>query len=306
MSKKKKVKLLEFGKTNFRVYLLVFLIIYILLLKYENLLENVYVPFLDSGKSEVIVYDDNAVMTFFDVGQGDSILIQVKDIDILIDAGEKEYGNDVVAKLKENNVDDIEFLVATHPHSDHIGGIATVIENFEIDYFVMPNKEHTTKTFENMVDLVYENDIEVIFPYEGQMLFNEYGASLKVISPVVEDDNLNNHSICLKFDYGNTRGIFTGDAEAKIENMILDSGENIETDIYKVGHHGSVTSSSKDFVNVLKPQISIISCGENNDYGHPHSEVVERLNEVGSSTYITSELGDIKVVTDGDKIDVIY
>ncbi len=306
MAKKKKVKLFEFSKKRYRTLLLVVILLYIFNLQFGGKFDIPELS-LPSGEKEVVVYDDNATLTFLDVGQGDSILIQVKDIDILIDAGEKEYGDDVVSKLKKYGVEDIEFLVATHPHSDHIGGMANVLENFEVENFVMPEKEHTSKTFEKMVDLVYEKNIPVIFPYEGQMLFNDNGASLKVISPVIEDDdNLNNYSICLKFEYGNTRAILTGDAEAKVEKMIVASGESLEADIYKVGHHGSATSSSEGFVKAINPQISVISVGKDNDYGHPHQEIVERLEWVSSSIYKTSELSDIRIITDGSKIDVTY
>lgn len=258
------------------------------------------------NESEVIP-DGTAKITFFDVGQGDSTLIQTSDYDILIDAGEKEYGNDVVEKMRELRVDDLEYLVATHPHSDHIGGITEVLENYEVEHFVMPNVVHTTKTYENMLDLVNDKGIDIIIPYEGEMLIDDEGLKLKVISPEVTDEsNLNNYSICLRFDFGNTSAIFTGDAEAKIEKIILDDGENLDADIFQAGHHGSSTSNTEKFVEAISPQIVVISCGKDNDYGHPNSEVVDRFENVGATVYNTAEVSDIQILTDGTNIDVSY
>lgn len=303
-------KVPEFKTRKYRKKVLILIIVYIITITGFNSdyldLSNLSLPTFSS--SEVVVLPEGtAKLTFIDVGQGDSSLIQTDKYDILIDAGESSYGDDVVKKLKELGVDDIEYLVATHPHSDHIGGIPEVLENFEVENFVMPNVAHTTKTYEKMLDLVSEKNINVIVPYQGQYLFDDNGAKLKVISPEVKnDDNLNNYSICLKFDFGNTRAIYTGDAEAKIEEIIINSGESLQCDVYQVGHHGSVTSNSQEFINALQPQISIISCAKNNDYGHPHKEIIDRLNAINSQIYITYELSDIEILTDGNNIEVNY
>lgn len=255
----------------------------------------------------ISIPEGEAVITFFDVGQGDSTLIQTSDYDILIDAGEKEYGDVVVDNLRSLGVDDLEYVVATHPHSDHIGGLPKVIENYDIEHFVMPNVTHTTKTYENMLDLIDEKNIDVIIPDEGQMLIDDEGVKLKVISPAVTDEsNLNNYSVCLKFDFGNTRAIFTGDAEAKIEKQILADGENLNADIFQAGHHGSITSNTEDFVEAISPSIVVISCGKDNDYGHPSDEVVKRFEDVGATVYNTAEVSDIQIVTDGTNIEVSY
>ncbi len=252
-----------------------------------------------------VVVDGNAVFTFIDVGQGDSTLIQFEDYDILVDAGEKSYGDDVVKVLKEAGVDDLEFVVATHPHSDHIGGITKVLESFEVENFVMPDIEHTTSTYEKMLDTVIEKNINVIIPSQGEDLVDIAGVNVKVISPeITGDDNLNNYSICLRVDYGNTRLILTGDAEAKIEEMILDSGVNLSADIFQVGHHGSVTSNTSEFLKAMQPQIAVISAGKNNDYGHPHDEVVDRIESFGAVIYNTMDKSTITITTDGDEIKV--
>ncbi len=253
------------------------------------------------------VVDGNAVFTFIDVGQGDSTLIQFNGYDILVDAGEKSYGDDVVKALKDAEVDDLEFLVATHPHSDHIGGISKVLENYTVENFVMPDVEHNTTTYEKLLDKIIEKDINVIIPSQGTDLIDIEGVNVKVISPeITNDDNLNNYSICLRVDYGNTRLILTGDAEAKIEEMILDSGIAINADIYQVGHHGSVTSNTQAFLEAMQPQIAVISSGKNNDYGHPHEEVVDRINSFGATIYNTVDTSTITITTDGDEIKVNY
>ncbi len=306
MGKMNKKDVPEFKMLNLRFKILILVILYIIFITFSNSdIELVDTSDLFGETEPVVIPEGTAIMTFFDVGQGDSSLIQFENYDILIDAGESQYGDDVVDKLNELGVDDIEFLVATHPHSDHIGGISEVLENFSVENFVMPKVVHTTKTYETMIDLVDEKNINVIIPTQGQKLIELDGILLQVISPVVtEDDNLNNYSICLKFDYGNTRSIYTGDAETKIENMILESGIGIDCDIFQVGHHGSVTSNSESFLNMLTPQIAIISCGKNNDYGHPHKEVVDRFEVLGTKIYRTDMLSDIRITTNGNSIEI--
>ncbi len=308
MGKMKKNQVPEFKMLNNRFKILIVIILYIVFMLLRNYdFSGFEVPILSEDIQDVLIPEGTAKMTFVDVGQGDSSIIQFGEYDVLIDAGEAEYGDDVVKKLEELGIDDIEYLVATHPHSDHIGGIPKVLENYEVENFVMPDIAHTTKAFENMIDLIDEKQINLIIPYEGQMLIDTDGASLKVISPVVKDDtNLNNYSICLKFDFGNTRAIYTGDVEARIENLIIDSGTILDSDIFQAGHHGSVTSNSEEFVNALTPQIVVVSCGKNNDYGHPHEEIVDRFNTFGSEIYRTDELSDITITTDGNEIKVIY
>ncbi len=307
---KKKNNVQEFKMLNNRFKILIGIIIYILIMSGVNIDEitkTLDIELPSFGKEEVVVIPEGtAKMTFIDVGQGDSSLIQFGDYDILIDAGERDYGDDIVRKLQDLGVDDIEYLVATHPHSDHIGGIPEVIENFVVENVVMPDVAHTTKTFERMIDSIDEKNINVIIPYEGEVLIDSEGAVLRVISPVIEgDSNLNNYSICLKFDFGNTRAIYTGDAEVKIEKMILEGGTSLDADIYKVGHHGSVTSNTERFLEAMSPQIGIISAGKGNDYGHPHKEIVERFEEIGTNMYTTFELGDITITTDGVDIEVV-
>ncbi len=308
MAKKNKKDIPEFKMLNMRFKILILVIIYIVFISVSN--SDINFDFVDISnvleeQEPVAIPEGTAIMTFIDVGQGDSSLIQFQGYDILIDAGESQYGDDVVDKLNDLGVDDLEYLVATHPHSDHIGGIPEVLENFTVENFVMPRVVHTTKTYENMIDLVAEKNINVIIPTQGQKLIDIDGVLLQVISPEIEnDDNLNNYSVCLKFDFGNTRAIYTGDAEAKIESMILASGIGIDCDIFQVGHHGSVTSNSEDFLEVLTPQIGIISCGKNNDYGHPHEEIVSRFENFGTKLYRTDELEDIIITTDGSNIEV--
>ncbi len=306
MGKMNKKDIPEFKMLNLRFKILILVIIYIIFITMSNSeVKLIDINNLFGENETVLIPEGIAIMTFIDVGQGDSSIIQFEGYDILIDAGESQYGDDVVKKLNELGVDDIEFLVATHPHSDHIGGIPEVLENFTVENFVMPKVVHTTKTYEKMLDMVSEKDINVIIPTQGQNLIELDGVLLQFISPVIsDDDNLNNYSICLKFDYGNTRAIYTGDAEAKIETMILESGISIDCDIFQVGHHGSVTSNSESFLNVLTPQIAIISCGKNNEYGHPHQEVVDRFEILGSKMYRTDVLEDITITTDGSNIEV--
>ncbi len=305
----------QFRVHRFRKTVLVCIVVYIIFIVVSNDgldgISNIDLKNLvsnDNNSSSVTgVAEGEATFTFIDVGQGDSTLIQFGEYDILVDAGEKAYGDDVVDTLKKAGVDDLEYLVATHPHSDHIGGINEVLDKVVVENFVMPDVEHTTQTYEKMLDKVIEKDINVIIPYQGENLVDVDGARVTVISPEIsDDDNLNNYSICLRVDFGNTRMILTGDAESKIEQMIIDSGIDINADIYQVGHHGSITSNSQEFVDAMMPQIAVISAGENNDYGHPHTEIVDRLSGVGATIYSTIDTSTITITTDGDEIKVNY
>ncbi len=308
MGKMNKNDVPEFKMLNTRFKVLLLIIVYIIFISSKYLgfdIKSIELPDIVPEAEVVVIPEGTAIMTFVDVGQGDCSIIQFKGYDILIDAGEKQYGDNVVKKLQELGVDDLEFVVATHPHSDHIGGISEVLENYVVENFVMPEVVHTTKTYEDMIDLVDEKSINLIIPNQGQYLIETDGAKLQVISPkITGEDNLNNYSICLKFDYGNTRAIYTGDAEVMIEKMIIESGVGLDCDIFQVGHHGSVTSNSGNFLGAMSPQIGIISCGKNNDYGHPQEEVVERFETLGTVLYRTDEISDITITTDGSTIEV--
>ncbi len=241
-----------------------------------------------------------ASVHFIDVGQGDSTLIQSGGQNMLIDCGEYEYVDKVIDYLNSHGVKKLDYIVATHPHSDHMGGMATIIREFPVGNFVMPKATNNTTSFEKMLESLKEKGIKAHSPVVGET-FHMGEAQFDVLAPnSTEYENLNNFSVVLKMTYGNHRFLFTGDAEKLSENEMLDDGLDLKADFLKVGHHGSNTSSSAKFLDAVAPHIAIISLGLNNDYGHPHEEVVKRLEERNIQIMRTDRLGDIAIETDGE------
>ena len=238
---------------------------------------------------------------YIDVGQADSILIINKEDAMLIDAGNNEDGEDVVNFIKDKGITKLDYVVGTHPHEDHIGGLDDVINsNIEIENVLMPKIETTTKTFEDVVNAISNKGLTVKAPNKGDT-FTLGDSNLEVMTDsILDEDNLNLSSITLRLQYGNNSFLFMGDSEEENEKTITWP----KTDVLKVGHHGSDTSSSEEFLNEVKPSISIIMAGKDNSYGLPKEEIVERLENVGSKVYRTDENGTIEVTSDGNNINV--
>ena len=252
---------------------------------------------------EVLLDDDLLKIEFIDVGQGDSALISLNGKYMLVDAGEKENSNDVLNVLRKNNVDVLEYAVASHPHSDHMGGMADVINEYHVNNMIMPNATNTSKVFEDMLDAIEANADTVIIP-DKEDAYELENAKIEIISPNsdVEYENLNNYSVVFLLTYEDVSILFTGDAEDDVEKEILNSGLNIKANVLKVGHHGSTTSTSKSFLDKVDPEYSVISVGAGNKYDHPKDKILERLKEKNVEIYRTDELGTITMITDGKQI----
>lgn len=225
---------------------------------------------------------------FFDVGQADSMLIQNNGENMLIDAGNNEDGEMLVNNLKILGIEKIDYLVGTHPHEDHIGGMDDIINSFEIGKIYMPNVSTNTKTFEDVIDATKNKNLQIETPKAGDN-FTIGKVSCEVAYVGSDKENLNLSSIIIKMKYNNLSYLFTGDTEADVENKI-DFGK---INILKVAHHGSDTSSSEKFVNETAPEVAIISVGKDNSYGHPSNEIIKRYEKVGSKIYRTDEVGNI-------------
>lgn len=232
---------------------------------------------------------------FMDVGQGDSALIQCGEAFVLIDAGPTDASNIVTSMLKEHGVTHLDAVIATHPHEDHIGGMGSVLKNFSVGAFYLPDKSANTQSFSQMIRGLEAQGLAPIVPTPGDV-FTVGGITFTFISPNPNDkyENTNNFSLVTIIDTGAQRLLFAGDAEIEIENALVDAGKNLSCDIYKVSHHGSRTSSSSAFLQELKARIAVISCGKDNSYGHPHEEVLQRLQSAGIETiYITADSGTV-------------
>jgi len=242
---------------------------------------------------------------YIDVGQADATLLIYNEYAMLIDAGDNATSRDVVRYLQRQGVTALKYVIATHPHSDHIGGMAGVINAFEIETFIMPRVSHTTATFERMIDAIEGNNLNVKAPVPGEVL--PFGsAHITVIAPNGDFyDNINNHSVAVRVELGETAFIFTGDAEAISEREMVAEGRSLSARVLKTGHHGSRTSTTAEFLAAVNPEIAVISCGLNNSYGHPHRDVLERLEAANIRIYRTDLQGNIIIETDGRVLNVI-
>jgi len=255
----------------------------------------------DMVNEESEINSDNGFMQihFIDVGQADSTFIELSNGQtMLIDAGEAHNASTVIKYIKEREYSTIDFVIATHPHDDHIGGMADVLNSFRIGKMYMPKQVHTITAFDNMLDAIESNEIELYTAKSGVNILTTEAIEIDLLAPFADSySNINNSSAVVRIKYGETVMLFTGDAEQVIENQLLDT--DIDADVLKVGHHGAGSSSSPSFIKEVSPEVAVISSG--GEYGHPHSDTLAILNEVGADIYRTDEQGTIVVTADQNK-----
>lgn len=265
---------------------------------YNDVYSGTDIALSDSVQSGVSVH-------FIDVGQGDSTLIQVEDKFILIDAGENDKGDLVVDYLNSQGVESIDLLVATHPHSDHIGGMDKVIENFEIGEILMPELSGdnipTTKTYINLLTSIDNRGYSITAPAVGKT-YDFYSSHLTILGPLKEYKDLNNNSIAAKFQYGDVSFLLSGDIEKEAEADLLEQNTDLSATVFFANHHGSDTSNTQSFVEAVNAGYYVISVGTGNSYGHPNADILERFS--ASPIYRTDENGSIVFTTDGKELSV--
>lgn len=247
---------------------------------------------------------------FIDVGQGDCTLITCDDMTLLIDAGENGHETEVLNYLRSMKIDKLDYIIATHQHSDHIGGIPEVLEEYKADNIIMPRltKEQTptNSTYTAFLKALQNTDAKIISAKPG-LKYSLGEAEFEILGPVTNDcEDINSMSAVTKITYGENSFLVTGDAEKDEELEIIANGADLDCDVLRVGHHGSSTSSCKDFLDSVSPEMCVISCGENNDYGHPHDKVVNRLAKYTDEIYRTDICGSIVMTSDGENIEISY
>lgn len=239
------------------------------------------------------------IVHFIDVGQGDSILLESNDEYVLIDAGERDSGNTVSDYIKSRGADELKYVIATHPHTDHAGGLRTVLNDIDAENFITAETDCATNTWTKLLTTVERKKINYIDAECGDTYsFGE--ASFTIMAPLSDGyDGYNNYSVVTKVTCGDISFMLTGDAEKESEYEMVASGEDLSADVLKCGHHGSSTSTTAKFLKAVNPSYAVISCGKDNEYGHPHQETMQKLNKLGCQILRTDEMGTIIACTDG-------
>lgn len=256
-------------------------------------------PSIKTSNSE----PSNLKVHFMDVGQGDSILLQTYKKTMLIDAGPKSSSEKLIKDLKKLGVEKIDVVVATHPHEDHIGGMPSVFKEFKVGKVYAPNASANTKIFQQFVEGVQSQGLKFTQIKRGTEIDFDDGILVKAVGPVGDTyDDYNNASAVIKVINGKTSYLFTGDAEAKSEKEMIVTGDDLSATILKVGHHGSDTSTSDEFLEAVNPKVCVMSVGKDNKYNHPSKSTTKKL--VKKDVYRTDISGIITIATDGENVSI--
>lgn len=238
---------------------------------------------------------------FIDVGQGDATLLMCDGQAMLIDAGENDKGTVVQLYLQKQGVEALDYVIGTHPDSDHIGGLDVIITKFDCKAVMMPDYEKTTATYRDVISAADFKSYKIIAPAVGDV-YSFGGATFTIIAPNDTYRDSNNSSIGIMLTHGENTFLFTGDAEEEAEADILENGIDIDADVLHVGHHGSRTASIEEFIEAVSPEYAVISCGEGNSYGHPHAGPLNNLRASGAKLFRTDEQGSVVVESDGETL----
>lgn len=281
-------KMKRFAKKNPLVALVIVIVI-IGFFIYQGISEN---------KNKVTVPMDGLYVHYIDVGQGDCELICCDGEYMLIDAGIPSAGDTVVEYLENHSIDKLTYLVCTHPHADHCGGLDAVVENIEVETVFTSPYIGENKSYEYFENAVYAAGLDFTVPELGEVFYLGE-AKFRFLGPLEDYENVNDDSLVMRLEYGDTSFLFTGDMTSTAERDLLDEGLKVDCDVLKVGHHGSSGSSCYQFLYEAAPTIGVISCAVGNDYGHPHKETISRLSDAGVTVYRTDLDGTVIIFSDG-------
>lgn len=238
---------------------------------------------------------------FLDMGQSDSTLIVCDGHAMLIDTGDGDQGTKIQLYLNKRGIKKLDYLVLTHPDADHIGGADVIITKFDIDNVFMSDYKKTTRTYKNLLETLKYKNYKWILPGVGTT-YSLGSAKITIAGPIYQYDDPNNSSIVLTVKHGNNTFLFTGDAEEEAEEALLEGNIDLEADVLKVGHHGSKTSTTEEFLDAVNPESAVISCGLDNSYGFPHAKTLNNLRARGINVYRTDNQGTIVATSDGKDI----
>ena len=262
--------------------------------------------FLFGGSSSAEPVEGIVEFHFIDVGQGDAALIRTEEGNVLIDAGTNASEDELLAYLRKEGITEIAFAVFTHPHEDHIGGADAILEYCIIEKIIMPNVADDHDSYDEMMTAIRAEGAEVIYA-QPETVYTLGDLVMTVLGPVSSGyKDMNNDSVVLRVDFGESSVIYTGDAEDVSEKEMLERyafSNKLDCDLLKVGHHGAQNSTTEDFLRAVSPEIAVISCGEGNRYGHPRQAVLDRLDSYGTEYFRTDLLGDIVFISDGTTLE---
>lgn len=300
MTKHKKIK--RNIKRNFFKILIILLAF--LIINNQDKIKNLFNQNNNQNQNDYInTNNDLLKVHYLDVGQGDSIFIELPNNEtMLIDAAESYQSENIINYLKNLNYQKIDYVIGTHPHADHIGGLKDIINTFEIGKIYMPKVVSTTKTYESLLMAIKDKNLKINTAKAGTSIIDTDALKINILAPNNSTyTELNNYSVVTKITYGTTKFLFMGDAEKLSENEIK---EDVTADVIKIGHHGSNTSSSIDFIKKVNAKYGIISVGLNNKYNLPKEETITNWENSGTKIYLTSINGTITAISDGTNIKI--
>lgn len=300
MTKHKKIK--KNIKRNFFEILIILLAF--LIINNQDKIKNLFNQNNNQNQNDYInTNNDLLKVHYLDVGQGDSIFVELPNNEtMLIDAAESYQSENIINYLKNLNYQKIDYVIGTHPHTDHIGGLKNIINTFEIGKIYMPKVVSTTKTYESLLMAIKDKNLKINTAKGGTSIIDTDTLKINILAPNNSTyTELNNYSVVTKITYGTTKFLFMGDAEKLSENEIK---ENVTADVIKIGHHGSNTSSSIDFIKKVNAKYGIISVGLNNKYNLPKEETITNWENSGTKIYLTSTNGTIRASSDGTNIKI--
>ncbi len=285
----------------------VIIIVIILIAGSKVIPQNIWDSFYEkTGITDSLSSSAGMAVHFVDVGQGDCTIIESGGKVMLIDSGEADKSQTVINYLENLGVEKLDYCIATHPHSDHIGSMASVLSSFNTEKLIMPELSEinipTTSLYEDFIISAQENCDEIIAAEAGYT-YSMGDVEIQILGPCSQDEDLNNMSVVAKITYGDASFLITGDCSFDEEDDIMDNYYNyLDCDVLKVGHHGSAGSTSADWLEAIEPEIAVISVGKGNSYGHPKKKVLSLLEDFDCTVYRTDKNGSIVFETDGESI----